>query len=151
MNLFSENIYPSGKDVNQPVDWTNIETHRIRIDSFDLVSYTAFFDDLEVGSLELYEDSEGRYWLNNIDVKPDYQRKGIGLSLLNEAVNAYGEIYAATNFSKDQEEEDADTRHLSQEGAALVNCALRNGILQPEWCFNPRFERDELWNSEDYY
>ena len=30
-----------------------------------------------------------------------------------------------------------DIRHLSVEGARVVTSAVRNGILQPAWCFNP--------------
>ena len=122
-------------------DWNEIEHHRIKVEYDDINTYTAFFDDIKAGELSLFEDHKERQWLNN--VSSTHQSVGIGLSLLIAAVETHGAIYAATDgFQSFQEVNDDDTRHLSIEGAALVNSALRNGILLQEWCFNPAIEND---------
>lgn len=128
-------------------NWNEVEHHRIRIEYDGISTYTAFYDGTEAGELSLFEDYEGRLWLNN--VSSNNQRIGIGLSLLKEAVEHHGVIYAATDgFQKFQEVNDDDTRHLSIEGAALVNSAVRNGILLREWSFNPASENDYNTDSD---
>lgn len=97
--------------------------------------FEAFFDNEKCGELELYDDDKGRMWINR--VSSTRQRIGIGLSLLNYAVEVYDKIYAVVNLSRHDEVDGSDMRHLSEEGAALINSAIRNGILKDEWCFNP--------------
>jgi len=80
-------------------------------------------------------DEQDRYWLNGITTVDRFQKKGIGLAMLEQAVHHVGEVYVAADMPP--QEDGNDTRHLSSEGAALVNSAVSKGILNREWCFNP--------------
>lgn len=120
----------------QKVSWQNVEHERIEIEDSG-GSYEASYDGENAGSLELFEDRERRQWINYINVEPEFQRRGIGMSLLSHAVAEHGRIYAAVGMQSSEETGEEDTRHLSTEGAALVTSAVRNGILNEAWCFNP--------------
>lgn len=134
--------------VVQRVNWDLVRNDpaiEIRAEGPD---FAANFRGERAGTLELYQDESGREWINNIIVEERFQRRGIGLSLLNAAVQMHGEIYAATGMHRDDEVGDDDTRHLSDEGLALVNSALRNDVLQDDWCFNPAEEREAEFGAE---
>ncbi|WP_066309185.1 GNAT family N-acetyltransferase [Bacillus sp. FJAT-29814] len=111
----------------------------------------AFLDDIKVAEFEFYEDSNGRKWINNIAVKKEYQKRGIGTEMIRLAVEEFGEVYASTASKMDGKDNDYDTRHLSTEGAALVNSSIRKGILKKEWVFNPYFiyEDDDFEEGDD--
>ena len=89
----------------------------------------------EICTLDLLLDEKDRYWLNGITTIDRYQKKGIGLAMLERAVYHLGEVYVAVDMPP--QEDGNDTRHLSTEGAALVNSAVSKGILNRDWCFNP--------------
>lgn len=126
----------SASAIVQRVSWQNVQHDRIEIDESG-GSYDASYDGDDAGRLELFQDPQGRQWINFIEVEQDFQRRGIGLSLLSHAVDKHGEIYAAVDMQASEETGEDDTRHLSEQGAALVSSAVRNGILKEEWCFNP--------------
>jgi|GEM_PF-5329348 len=93
----------------------------------------------EVATFEFMDyDDDGTYWVWHLDTQAAFQNQGIGLFLMREAVNHYGQVLAS-RAGKDQHEmrDDEDIRYLSTEGAALVNAAIRSGIMQPDWLVNP--------------
>jgi hypothetical protein len=98
----------------------------------------------QVGSLELFDDEDGS-WVNNIEVTAAWQRCNIGAALIAAAIAANGTIY----FSEapyDNENDDADTRHCSVEGAALANSCIRKH-MDVEWR-TPAWARDSYSGSE---
>lgn len=140
----------STRAVVQRVDWEDVRNDPNIAIVMEGPYFVAYYQGERAGELELYEDGQGRQWLNNIEVNAGFQRRGIGLSLLNAAVLHHEEVYAATGMEAYEEENGDDTRHLSPEGVALVNSALRNGVLQPDWCFNPAEEHEvEMLEAEE--
>ena len=128
--------------VVQRVEWEDVRNSADIVIEREGPDYVARFRGQRAGELELYTDRDGREWINNIRVYAQFQGRGIGLRLLHAAVEDHGAVYAAVDMTQDDEENDDDTRHLSTEGVALVNSALRNGVLQEAWCFNPAEERE---------
>ena len=106
---------------------------RIENDGNDL--WTGFVGDVRVAEFEYRYDDAGRVWLAHASTRNDWQRQGIGRRMIAAAVDYYGEVWASTAGAA--EESDDDTRHLSQEGAALVTSCVRAGIMRPSWVRNP--------------
>lgn len=92
----------------------------------------------QIGELELYEDEDDRNWVNSVEVDNQWQRRGYGRLLIQEAIDRYGKIYFSTQ-TKQEAVEDDDTRHLSVEGAALANSCVRRG-MNVELCHPRDFE-----------
>jgi hypothetical protein len=134
--------------VVQRVDWSNVEHDRITVEG-DENEYVAYYDGEKAGELSLYEDEKGRKWINNVSTDSNYQKKGIGLSLLVAAIKNHGAVFAAKGMQKHEAVEDDDTRYLSEEGVALVKSALRNEIMFDDWCFNPATEFDYFEEIEE--
>lgn len=86
-------------------------------------------------SLELYEDQNGDQWINHIETAPQAQRCGLATRLCVMAIQQYGTLYAS-NSQYDPGGDD-DTRHLSQEGAALVTRLIQRNIMQAGWLRAP--------------
>lgn len=104
-------------------------------------SFIIYKNGKQIGKMEVYDtDEDGKMWLNSIDIDKSYHSKGIGTKLIEYYIDNYGEIYFAAGMQNFQEINDGDTRHLSCEGAKLMNSLLRNGILKDEWCYNPTEE-----------
>lgn len=92
-----------------------------------------------VGSLELLDDSDGS-WVNNIDVQAEWQKRGVGTALIAAAIAHNGTIYFS-EAPEDNENDDSDTRHCSEEAAALANSCIRKN-MKVEWNV-PAWARDE--------
>jgi GNAT superfamily N-acetyltransferase len=102
-----------------------------------------------IGNAEFDEFGDDRLWLTHIDTDAAYQRRGIGLRMLQAAVDEYGAVWASSaSQGEHTAQEEDDTRYLTEEGAALVNAAVARGILRPEWVVNPFFEQDH--SDEDF-
>lgn len=89
-------------------------------------NFTAINGDDEIGSLEIAADPDwDRHWLNSIEVKADYQRKGIATNLMKLALrdvfvtipDVYSDDYAY---------------HLTLDGRAFVEALRATGILTDE-------------------
>lgn len=88
--------------------------------------YTArLLDGTRVGSLTLYEDDDGQFWINNIDTEAAYRRRGIGTLLVIAALADHQDIYASTQRADHDDAE--DTRHLEPDGRALVDALIAAG------------------------
>ncbi|WP_226646537.1 GNAT family N-acetyltransferase [Microbulbifer variabilis] len=84
------------------------------------------------GTLDLYLDYRGDLWINHIDVQQAARRCGVGSKLVLAAIKKYGKVYASRS-GQDAEVDDDDTRHLSHEGAALVNHLIARGAMKETW------------------
>lgn len=120
--------------------WLQLGQDALVIEEIDDRHYVGWVQGQKVCELDLFEDDQGRYWLNHITTSECFQRKGIGLAMLERAVFYKEAIYAAENMSSSDDPD--DTRHLSSEGAALVNAAKRKNVLRKEWCFDPNMESE---------
>lgn len=88
--------------------------------------------DVLVGHLDLIE-IDGSYWINNVGVRDSAQRCGIGTKMYRAAHAKLNEPIYASRGHKNEDTDDDDTRHLSVEGAALVNSLIRNGHMNGGW------------------
>jgi ribosomal protein S18 acetylase RimI-like enzyme len=104
-------------------------------------TFSALANGIEVGELTIYEDDAGA-WINNVSVKDSLQGRGIGSKMVEAAVESYGALYAssANKQQEDDHGDDGDTRHLSEEGAALVASCIRKGIMKDSWYKYPYSE-----------
>lgn len=93
------------------------------------------FPDFILGTLDLYKDNNEDNWLNHINVLDQCQHMGIGTKLMRKAIEDFGHIYASNSL--DEPGGDDDTRHLSHEGAGLVNSLIARGIMQANWFREP--------------
>lgn len=87
------------------------------------------------GTLSLYVDENLDRWINHIQVAGFARRLGIGNKLVQKAIETHGHIYASN--SPIDPGGAGDTRHLSMEGAALVNALIHAGIMQQGWLRAP--------------
>jgi hypothetical protein len=112
---------------------------KLEIKTDDNTNYEAYYNGKLAGRLDLFDyDDNGALWLWNVEVSERYKGMGIGLSLLNEAVKDNGEIYISTaKQSEHRYHNEGDIRFLTPDGIALINSALRNGIIKEGWLFNP--------------
>lgn len=87
------------------------------------------FRDVYVGYLDLMEDS-GSYWVNNVWVAECMRRCGIATKMYLAARKKLkmAPILFSTNPKAD--DDDDDTRHLSEEGAALANGLAGKGCMK---------------------
>lgn len=90
---------------------------------------------LRLGELDIYFDRIGGKWINHIEVRPQYQRCGVAARMVRTAIQDYGHIYASNSHIDPGGYN--DTRHLSQEGAALVNGLIASGAMQANWLRPP--------------
>lgn len=113
----------------------------LRIEQGD-TDWFGFVGDEQVASFDYWQDDEGLVWLVGAEVKAAWQRQGIGRRMIAAAVDYYDEVYASrTGKSEDFKSE---TRYLTEEGAALVNACIRDGIMKPEWLrYPPELVRNE--------
>lgn len=81
-----------------------------------------------IGELDLYEDDNGRYWVNNVEVNDQWQRRGYGRLLIREAADHYGATIYFSKQTNQEARDNDDTRHLSTEGAALANSCVSHGL-----------------------
>jgi GNAT superfamily N-acetyltransferase len=93
------------------------------------------YPQFQIGTLALYEDNNDDQWINHIVVLPQFQRMGVARRLVQRAIQEHGHIYAS-NSPHDPGGDD-DTRHLSQEGAALVTGLIVGGIMHANWLRPP--------------
>ena len=77
----------------------------------------------KLGELELYQDNNGRYWINNINVNQWARGKGVALKLLQKAIANHGTIYASNQDAS--QDTASDTRHLTEAGYALVRACIK--------------------------
>lgn len=85
----------------------------------------------DVASLTLYwDDPDEIYWVNNIEVNEDYRRRGIASAMLKRACNEHGTVYFSTQTAEDDDA--ADTRHLTSDGYALARAACNDARLNCE-------------------
>lgn len=93
----------------------------------------------EVGSLQLFEDEDGQ-WVNNIEVKEDWRRYGIGTALIAAAIADHEKIYFS-NAPDDPDNDSDDTRHCSTEATALAeSCITKHMAVEwetPSWARDP--------------
>lgn len=88
--------------------------------------YTARVEGLgQLGELSLLEE-EGVQWINYIEVHAGARRRGIGTRLLQRAIDEYGKLYASTQPA--DMDNGGDTRHLTDEGDALVSRCIDRGM-----------------------
>jgi hypothetical protein len=87
------------------------------------------------GTLELYEDNAGGMWINHIEVAENAQRCKIASKLCMKAITAHGHLYASNSHVDPGGNH--DTRHLSEEGAALVRDLINRGIMAQDWLRPP--------------
>lgn len=122
---------------NPPADYVR---HRARVMTDQNGHYWAIlphFPHIRLGELTLYQDNNGDQWINHIVVEHQYQRMGVASRLIRRAIrdSHHRRIYASN--SPHDPGGDGDTRHLSQEGAALVNGLIQNGTMQQAWLRPP--------------
>ncbi len=113
--------------------------------------FYGYLEGEQVSSLELYEDGDGRFWINNVKTNSKYQGQGIGTEMVRQAVLHYGAIFASKGSKYDHENDDSDTRYLTQEGATLVNSCIRKEVMKEEWFFNPAFENEDDIDEDDNF
>jgi predicted GNAT family acetyltransferase len=82
---------------------------------------------VKVGELTLHEDDKGKQWIAGVEVAAKLQRQGIGKKLVAFAIEDIGATLYASNKPKSDDDPN-DTRHLSTEGAKLVNSCIRDGL-----------------------
>lgn len=101
---------------------------QITIDDEDLTDFTASLENIgTIGSLELlYDESNGTYWINHIEIDERTRRRGVATLLLQAAIDAHGTIYASLQAA--EADTDVDTRHLTDEGNALVTRCMNRGM-----------------------
>lgn len=104
-----------------PIDPENVSFNRIN--DFE---YEAKDGNRVVGELVLYEDNQGTFWINFVQVPQYAQRKGIASRLLQMAIDDHGTIYAS--LQGPDEDDENDTRHLSPDGDALVRGCRNKGM-----------------------
>ena len=83
------------------------------------------YDGKQVGSVELREYGDDEFWLDQVDVKPKYQRQGIGTKLIQLALTI------TDFFVPDVPESAAYMFSLTPAGSKLIDSCLAKGILDP--------------------
>lgn len=112
-------------------------------------------DEVEVAYLSLYEDigneeDEPRYWLNILDMDPEYREKGYAEKLVKQAIDYYGSIYVSTASEQEHEEHEGrerTSRALDEDKRKIVDALVAKGIIRKSWLrnpFEPFEEEDEL-------
>ena len=117
----------------------------IRIEFDDDYMFEAYDGDKKVGELEIMHEwaempgQVDRHWLNGVYITNDaYHRQGIGTRLIQEAINAFGEIHISSASAWEHKQaNDNSARELLNDGAHLVNSCIAQGIIQQSWMINP--------------
>lgn len=83
------------------------------------------YERVDVGRLEIADD-----WLNNVEVKERYRRRGIASRMIRYAVEhlELQQIACVT-------ESDAYEYSLTSDGESLIASCLRHRIITPDMCF----------------
>jgi GNAT superfamily N-acetyltransferase len=89
--------------------------------------FSACATGMEVGHLEVMREADGSYWLREIDVRPSYQRCGIGRELVRHAVARYGDQFRVAVLGKSGVHDYC----LTRAAMALANRCLLLGIITP--------------------
>jgi len=103
---------PSAEEYNglrQSVGWRTFESHIINKALLNsLYSICAFVDNEIIGMARIVGDNGLKYYIDDLIVKPEYQRQGIGKKLMNKIME-YLQTHASQNSviglmsSKDKE------------------------------------------------
>jgi GNAT superfamily N-acetyltransferase len=89
--------------------------------------FRAFATGTEVGHLEVVQEGDGSHWLREIEVRPAYQRCGIGRELVRHAVARYGDQFRLAVLGKSGVHDYC----LTRAAMALANRCLLLGIITP--------------------
>ena len=107
---------------------------------------TATMGGTKVGEIDFVDyDGDGKMWVFSMETKSEattgqtWRHLGIGLKLLQEGVNKYGQIYASKGGQREHDPDDDgdDTRWLTRDGAGLINAAVAKGIIPASNFYNP--------------
>jgi hypothetical protein len=95
-----------------------------------------------VCELDLFEeetfDGDYKYWLNGIYTKVGHELNGYTQTLIEKAIDDYGEIYISYATAYEHKtNNDTTARELTEDGAKLVSRLKKKGTLKDNWFVNP--------------
>ncbi|TAJ47403.1 MAG: hypothetical protein EPO58_16020 [Chitinophagaceae bacterium] len=113
-------------------------TFNIEVDE-DSMTWRIYYADVRIGEFEFREDEKERKWLSGCEIHADYQRKGLGGSVIRKAVKHYGAVYFCTADRIDMNHYygEYDSRYLTEEGVKLMESCLKKRIIRKSWTINP--------------
>jgi GNAT superfamily N-acetyltransferase len=88
----------------------------------------AFDGENVIGKIEI-DDSDGSPILYSMEVKPEYQKAGIGTHMMMLVSDIYGKKIRKPKFSAVGGSNARSETYYTQEGKALIACCIKKGIL----------------------
>ena len=96
LRVYSDYYEPELLALYDSVGWTNYVRHPKRLQpayAGSLYTLAAYDGDTLVGIVRCVGDGVSIIYVQDLLVRPDYQRRGIGTSLLHAVMDHYAEVY----------------------------------------------------------
>lgn len=113
---------------------------KLKIEHKNELQWFGFVDKEVVCEFEYFKDKEG-YWINNISIEEEFQRRGYGEIMIKEALKKYEKIFVSTADKIDIKALALpnDLRYVNETYGEVahfwlfVNRLIEKGILKNEW------------------
>jgi GNAT superfamily N-acetyltransferase len=119
---------------------------KIEYDEYNY-NFKGYVENIQVSELNIWVEgnehesrhhNNPRHWINGINTKQEYRKKGYARRLIKEAISKYGTVFISTASAFEHNQgNDNSARHLTDDGRALMQRLKEKDILQPEWFINP--------------